>query len=157
MNAPTPERPIADLDLYDPDVNARRLEEWARLRAQCPVAYNPQHGGYWMVSRYDDIVKITRSRKIYSSRYTDEPVDGIEYIGILGIPPPPRVLGIGVHEVAEEMHVPLRRAMNPYFSPSVAESLRPTIEEYARWFLDQQIECGRIDAVRELAARSPPC
>jgi len=151
VSEPIPERPIADVDLYDPQVSARRVDEWARLRAQCPVAYNPQHGGYWMVSRYDDVVKVSRTRKAFSSRYLDEPVDGIEYIGVLGIPPPPRVLGIGVHEVAEGMHVPLRRAMNPYFSPSVAEALRPMIKEYARWFLDQQIESGRIDAVRELA------
>ncbi|HYB81776.1 MAG TPA: cytochrome P450 [Mycobacterium sp.] len=151
MTATTPERATADLDLYDPDVSARRLEEWATLRAQCPVAYNPQHGGYWMLSRYDDIVKVSRDPKTFSSRYTDGPVDGIEYIGILGIPPPPRALGIGVHEVAEELHVPLRRAMNPYFSQSVAESLRPTIARYVGWFLDERIESGRIDAVRELA------
>jgi cytochrome P450 len=151
VTATTPERATADLDLYDPDVHARRLDEWARLRAQCPVAYNPQHGGYWLVSRYEDIVTVARDRKTFSSRYTDEPVDGVEYIGILGIPPPPRVLGIGVHEVPGDLHVPLRRAMNPYFSPSVAESLRPTIERYVDWFLDEHIESGRIDAVRELA------
>jgi cytochrome P450 len=151
MTATTPERATADLDLYDPDVNTRRLQEWAKLRAQCPVAYNPHHGGYWMVSRYHDIVKVARDPKTFSGRYTDEPVDGVEYIGILGIPPPPRVLGIGVHEVAEDLHVPLRRAMNPYFSQSVAESLRPTIERYVGWFLDERIESGHIDAVRELA------
>lgn len=151
MTATTPERATADIDLNDPETHVRRLDEWARLRAQCPVAHNRQHGGYWMVSRYDDIVKVSRNRKTFSSRYSDEPVDGIEYIGILGIPPPPRVLGIGVHEVAEDLHVPLRRAMNPYFSPAVAESLRPTIENYVGWFLDERIESGRIDAVRELA------
>jgi len=151
VTATTPERATADLDLFDPDVSARRHEEWAGLRAQCPVAYNPQHGGYWMLSRYNDIVKVSRDPKTFSSRYTDEPVDGIEYIGILGIPPPPRALGIGVHEVAPELHVPLRRAMNPYFSQAVAESLRPTIERYVGWFLDERIESGRIDAVRELA------
>jgi len=151
VTATTPEPATVDLDLHDPDVNARRHEEWASLRAQCPVAYNPQHGGYWMLSRYNDIVKVSRDPRTFSSRYTDGPVDGVEYIGILGIPPPPRALGIGVHEVAEELHVPLRRAMNPYFSQSVAESLRPTIERYVGWFLDEQIESGRIDAVRELA------
>lgn len=150
MTATTPERATADIDFNDPETHARRVDEWARLRAQCPVAHNPQHGGYWMLSRYDDIVKVARNRKTFSSRYSDEPIDGIEYIGILGIPPPPRVLGIGVHEVAEDLHVPLRRAMNPYFSPSVAESLRPTIEDYVDWFLDERIESGRIDAVREL-------
>lgn len=151
MTATTPGRGAVDLDLHDPDTHARRLDEWATLRTQCPVAYNAHHGGYWMVSKYDDIVKVSRDRKTFSSRYSDEEIDGVEYIGILGIPSPPRVLGIGVHEVVEDLHVPLRRAMNPYFSVSVAESLRPAIRRYAGWFLDEQIGSGRIDAVRELA------
>lgn len=152
MTATNPDPATVDLDLYDPDVNARRVEEWAELRQRCPVAHNPQHGGYWMVSRYSDIVKVARDPRTFSSRYTDEPLDGVDYIGILGIPPPPRVLGIGMHEVPPELHVPLRRAMNPYFSTSVAESMRPTIQRYVNWFLDERIESGHIDAVRDIAS-----
>lgn len=152
MSVPVPEEATRDIDLHDPQVHARRLDEWSALRAQCPVAYNPRHGGYWMVARHEDITRVTRDRDTFSSFYSEEPVDGIDYIGILGIPTIRRPLGIGMHEVEDSLHIPLRRAINPYFSPTVAASMRPAIERYADWFLDQHIESGSIDAFGDLGA-----
>jgi cytochrome P450 len=146
-----PDRPTVALDLHDEALHARRLDAWAELRARCPVAYNAMHGGYWMVSGYDEIVTVSRDHETFSSRYEAEPVDGLEYIGIMGIPTMHRVLGIGLAEVPDDLHAALRRAMNPHFTPAKAVVMRPAIERAATWFLDECIESGRIDVVGELA------
>ena len=120
------------------------------MRRNCPVAYNPTYGGFWMISSYDDISTVARDRDRFSSFYSKEPVDGIDYIGIFGKPTIPRTLGIGLHEVPEDLHLPLRRAITPYFSPARAAAMRREIEQHTAWFVDERIESGTIDVCGDL-------
>ncbi|HET6951516.1 MAG TPA: cytochrome P450 [Acidimicrobiales bacterium] len=148
------DRLTVDFDHHDPNFHERRLDEWASLRS-CPVAFNPNHGGFWVVSGYDEVQAVARGDgTVFSRRYEHEPVDGVDYVGIMGLPKMAEihVLGSGLAEVSEELHHPLRRALTPFVSVAATQALQPDAERYATWFLDEMIESGRGDLVKDLTA-----
>lgn len=149
------DRLVADFDHHSSVWLGNRYQEWAELRAQGPVAWNPNYGGFWVVSGYDEVARVSRDEETFSSRYVPEPEEGISYIGITGVP---RIRGIppaGIAEVDGPVHQGLRRVMNPFLLPPAVEELRPFMEAVARWFLDRHIEAGHIDLVLDLTNPVP--
>ena len=65
-------------------------EVFARLRREAPVAWNPEHDGrgFWAVTRYKDIVAVSKRPEVFSSdrkhgghRMFDENVTGVAGVG----------------------------------------------------------------------------
>ena len=148
------EPPIVDFDHHRPEFHRDRLDRWAELRS-CPVAFNPNFGGFWVVSGYDEVAAVARDGATYSSRYVRESDDGIDYLGITGIPRAKHVPTAGIAEVEGPVHVALRRVMNPFLVPNAVEALRPLMRDTAAWFLDQHIESGAMDVVTDFASPVP--
>src|SRR5918996_163131 len=144
-----------DFDHHDDEFHADRHARWAELRRQCPVAHNPNYGGFWVVSGYDEVAAVSRDAETFSSRYvpgTDG--DGIDYVGIAGLPRgtiPPQ----GIAEVEGPRHGAVRRVLNRFFAPPAIARMQPLMEATTTWFLDQRIESGRIDLVLDLANPVP--
>jgi cytochrome P450 len=139
-------------DHHRRDFHARRLEEWATLRQTCPVAWNPNHGGFWAVASYDEVWAVARDGQVYSSKFEPGAADGIDYLGIAGVP---RKVGIplaGIAEIEGPDHHALRRVINAALHPKVAEERTGLMRAAARWFLDQKIESGAIDLVDDYAS-----
>ena len=150
----TSEPPVVDFDHHSPEFHDDRRERWAELRS-CPVAFNPRYGGFWVVSGHEEVAHVSRDGDTFSSRYEREPADGVDYIGITGIP---RLRGIppaGIAEVEGPLHQALRRAINPYMLPLAVERLRPFIESVATWFMDTHIENGAMDMVNDFLSPVP--
>ncbi len=59
------ERPIVDFDHHSQEFHQNRHGEWAELR-RCPVAFNPNFGGFWVVSGYDEVAAVSRLRSTAS-------------------------------------------------------------------------------------------
>lgn len=154
--SPGPDQyPMVDFDHHSEDFHSNRRAKWADMGTKCPVAYNPRYGGFWVVSGYQEVAKVSRDSDTFSSRFEPEPVDGIQYLGITGIP---RVRGIppaGIAEVEGPIHQALRRVMNPFMLPPAVEALRPFMDDVAGWFLDQKIAEGHMDLVLDLANPVP--
>ncbi len=85
MAEPAIERRVVDFDHHSREFHEARVAEWAALR-QCPVAYNERYGGFWVVSGYEEVAAVSRDEVTFSSRHLLEPEDGIDYLGIAGIP-----------------------------------------------------------------------
>jgi len=148
------ERPVADFDHHSQAFHDSRHAEWAKLR-RCPVAFNPNYGGFWVVSGYNEVAAVSRDADTFSSRYVPESVDGIDYLGITGIP---RMVGIppaGIAEAEGPVHQALRRVINPFLLPGAVDRLKPMIEAAATWFLDQRIESGEMDLVLDFTNPVP--
>ena len=58
---------------------------WSALRQEQPVAPSECHGGFWVVSRYRDVVDVCQRPEVFSSRYLSIPRD----IGAGDMPLPP--------------------------------------------------------------------
>lgn len=146
--------PTVDFDHHDHDFHRDRHDRWAGLRS-CPVAYNPRYGGFWVVSGHEEVAAVARDGTTFSSRYVAEPDDGIDYLGITGVPRAPTMPTAGIAEVEGPVHVALRRAMNPFLVPQAVERLRPLMHRATTWFLDQHIEAGSMDLVADFASPVP--
>jgi cytochrome P450 len=149
------DRPEVDFDQFSEEFDNNRHEEWAKMRARCPVAHNPNYGGFWVVSGYDEVVTVSRDGTTYSSKYEENSPDGIEYIGIMGVP---RMEGVPSAKIAEAegpTHVALRRLLNPFMLPSAVAEYRPFAEQCATWLLDQKIAEGEMDMVADFTNPVP--
>jgi cytochrome P450 len=146
--------PVVDVDHHDPDFHDRRREGWAELR-RCPVAFNERYGGFWMVSGHEEVEAVSRDAETFSSAHLREPVDGVTYLGIAGIPRGRSIPTAGIAEVEGPTHLALRRVINTRLVPNAVGRMRPLMEAAARWFLDQHVESGEIDLVLDYASPVP--
>lgn len=144
-----------DFDHHDPGFHAQRHQEWAELRARCPVAWNPRYGGFWAVAGYDGVTAVSRDNDVFSSEYTRPAADGVDLLGIAGIPRPRGIPAAGIAEVEGAHHAALRRAMNPFVLPRAVAEHAQLVRDAARWFLDQHVESGTIDLVDDYASPVP--
>jgi len=150
----TADSPTVDFDHHSPEFHRDRHARWAAMRA-CPVAHNPRFGGFWVISGYDEVATVARDADTYSSRHDRDAGDGIDYLGIAGIPRGPAIPTAGIAEVEGDLHAALRRVLNPFLVPAAIARLAPRMEATADWFLDRHIESGRIDLVLDYANPVP--
>jgi cytochrome P450 len=149
------ECPIADFDHHSREFHQNRHAEWAALRDRCPVAFNPNYGGFWVVSGHDEVAAVARDGETFSSKHAREPEDGIQYLGIAGIPRSKSIPTSGIAEVEGAVHTALRRVMNPFLVPNAVARMAPLMEQATTWFLDQRIEAGSMDLVLDLTNPVP--
>ncbi|MGE0386815.1 MAG: cytochrome P450 [Gammaproteobacteria bacterium] len=149
------ERIEVDVDHTAPAFNTNELAEWNALRARGPVVWNTRHGGFWMVTGFEEAAIVSREGEVFAHRYEPGATDGIDYIGTLGIPRPAGLPGIGLNESDGARHLEMRRALGPFFSPQAVSALVPFIEHTAQWFLDQRIADGAMDVVADYTGPIP--
>jgi cytochrome P450 len=150
----TSDRPTIEFDHHSKDYWENRLALWADAR-KCPVAYNPHHGGFWAISGYDEVGTVSRDNATFTSKYEANSADGIEYLGIMGVP---RLVGVPPAAIAEAEgppHAALRRIINPFMLPPAVAEYRPFMERCAAWFLDQKIADGHMDVVNDFTNPIP--
>jgi cytochrome P450 len=148
------ERAEVDFDHHSADFHDDRHAQWAELR-KCPVAWNPRYGGFWVVTGYDEVAAVSRDGDTFSSRYTPDSDDGIDYLGITGVPRGKMMPTIGIAEVEGNIHQALRKVLNPYLVPQAVAGMEPLMEAAATWFLDQKIEDGAMDMVHDFTNPVP--
>lgn len=133
--------------------SAEYAEHWreinAKNRQECPVAYSEAQGGFWQLSKYDDIARVARDDAGFSSFYVKP--DGSHH----GVTIPTT----SMRQVPIEMDPPeftaYRKLLNPAFSPAAAKDWEPYIRKVTTYCIDQFIESGRCDLVTDLANPVP--
>src|SRR5918994_7004646 len=56
-----------DFDIHAPAFAADPYPTYERLRRECPVVHGSQHGGYWLLTRYEDVREAARDWRTYTS------------------------------------------------------------------------------------------
>jgi cytochrome P450 len=108
-----------------------------------------------MVTNYDAASTVLREADVFAHKYEMGSDDGLDYIGVAGIPRHKDVPRMGLQEDDGPIHRELRRVLNPLFSPPRVEEERSSMRAVARWFLDQVIETGEMDIVLDYANPVP--
>ncbi len=143
-----------DIDLYDPDVYVRGVPHdiFRRLRGEAPVHFHPREApggpGYWVITRYEDIVRIERDTAVFSSwkggtnieDYGPEDMDVIRYLMINMDPP---------------QHMKFRKLVREGFAPRIIAAMEPHIRQICRGIVDKIADKGRCDFVKDLSAELP--
>ncbi|MER7015758.1 cytochrome P450 [Saccharopolyspora sp. NPDC000359] len=129
-------------------------DPWAAniaLNTHTPVAYSRHHGGFWLVSGYDQVSEVAHRPEVFSSEHELPNTPGRPQGTVV---PASSFRGIPL-EVDPPEFLQWRKQLNSFFSPPAARRLRPRIQQYATWCVDQCVESGEIDLVLDLANPVP--
>ena len=146
---------VVDFDHHAADFSRNELEISSQLRRRCPVAWNENYGGFWIITGYDAVANAARDGDTFAHKYEPHAADGINYQGEMGVPRPEGQPPLGIGEVDGPYHLALRRALTPFFSPGAVDSMRPFMEQSVHFFIDQRIADGQMDLVLDYASPVP--
>jgi len=152
---------LGTISLFDPDSyqGGPPHAYLRRLRREAPVCWHEKpgpevkcsaklDGGYWVISKYQDVVDISRNPHTFSS-----------YIGtcFLMDPGPEDMPGLQAQLVNMDPpgHVKYRRLVQRGFTPRMVAELEPRIRAHARRVVDNVARKGSCDFVTELACELP--
>lgn len=130
-------------DPHSPDLTPDRAYElYAELRSRCPVSHGDKYGGYWAVSRYDDVRAVASDAARFSS-------SGGVYVPAVSehrFPPidfdPPE-------------HARFRRLIAPLTSAAAAKAMEPKIQATVDRMVDAFIDEGHAELIEQLAIPLP--
>ncbi len=159
--------PIPTTDLALGDIHLGDIEQWlrpdregifAKLRAEAPVSFHdepvpppdvpfPQGPGFWAVTRFDDVMRVSRDPDGFHSAPS---------INIGDIPPEiAEWLGSMINMDAPK-HTKLRLIVNRGFTPRQVAKIEENVRLQAREIVDNVVNLGgECDFVSEIAAALP--
>jgi len=129
---------------YSPELQEDPYPHYARLRAECPIARSEESGGFWILSKYDDIHFVLQHHEIFSS--VQITVDPMSFTP-LGQDIPT--------QVDPPEHTRYRTLMNPWFSPRAIEAMEDTIRAAALELLEPMVGRSEWDFMADFAAPFP--
>ena len=143
---------LSEVELHDPDVYVRGVPHDALrlLRAEAPIHFHPEPGGpgFWVVSKYEDVVTVGKDPGRFSSHrggtnIQDYPPENLSTIQLLmlNMDPP--------------QHNKFRRLVSQGFTPRMVGKLEARIHDVARTIIDKIADRGECDFVRTVAAELP--
>jgi cytochrome P450 len=143
------DRKVTAFDHHSPEYaeNSRSIN--ADLRTKCPVAHTDAHGGFYVISRYDDVVAAAKNDEAFASGHE---VNGISPLGVTIPSSPVPMFPI---EMDPPDYLPYRRLLNPFFSPAASKAWEPRVARWVDVCLDHVIESGSFDIVDNLANPVP--
>ena len=142
---------LDEVDLTDLDVWEQRVpHDWLTLlRHEAPLFWQPESDGrgFWVLTRYDDIVAVSKDFETFSSEVggtsledlTPEEIEARK--SMLDMDPPP--------------HTRLRALVNKGFTPRVVNTYEDRIRAIARGILAQASEQDEFDWVEAVASEIP--
>jgi cytochrome P450 len=132
-----------DFDPLLPETFDSPLEDYRRLRKECPVAHSNAWGGFWALMKYSDVVNAaTESDTFITSKQNVVPK-----VAFTGRRPP-------LHLDPPE-HTPYRKALNPLLSERRVKQFEPKVREICARLLDKMVAKQGGDICSEFSARMP--
>jgi cholest-4-en-3-one 26-monooxygenase len=151
----------SEIDLLDLDRFARDgvPHEWfSQLRRTAPIAFHgePDGPGFYVFSRYDDVVAIGKDARHFSSDASRGMIVGLEE-------PTPELAallataegGASMINMDPPLHTRYRRLVNRGFTPRMIALLQDRIAAAAAEIVTRALDKGEIDFVADVAAELP--
>jgi cytochrome P450 len=129
-----------DVDIHDPAFVADPFAAFDRLRRECPVARSNEYGGFWLLTRYEDV----RAAAIDWRDYTSG-VAGVTAIPVIT----PRTEPQLPIEIDPPQHSRYRALVNPVFAPQRVAAITPRVKALIRSIVEHMAERGSAEAVSE--------
>lgn len=130
-------------DHHAPDFGPHINEVFRYMRGQCPVAHTDAYGGFWVLTRYKDVLSVVRDDDTFSLR---------EGLAI----PPHRQAGAPPTFLPGDLDPPqslvYRRLIEPIVMPAALAALEPGLRKVASELVDGFIEKGEADLVQDFVA-----
>ena len=132
----------ADLDHHDPRFVVEPWPVYAEVRRACPVARSERYGGFWLVTRYEDVTAAAKDWQTFTSSVAN----------VTAIPSShPREEPDLPVEIDPPLHTRYRQLVAPVFTRHYVASLKPRVRELAGGLLDRILDAGGGDLVSGLS------
>jgi cytochrome P450 len=115
-------------------------EEYRFLRKQCPLVHTSQYGGYWLLTRYEDVKRAALDSETY--------ISSVKAV----VPSDPRGIRRPPLNFDAPAHTPFRTALERTVKPARLKRLREPLERHAEAQLAYLLARGRGDVCTEFAA-----
>jgi len=132
-----------DFDPTEPEDFDSAHKRYRELRARCPVAYSSRWGGFWAVFRYEDVVRVARDHRIYTTTVQNV----VPPVAFTGRRPP-------LHLDPPE-HTLYRRVIDRTMNAARVRAMEPEIRRAVRDLLLPLVRAGGGDVAGEFAQRLP--
>ncbi len=138
-----PARPSYQLDNTDQELFGHLFETLNDMRETCPVAWSDTGGGFWALSKYNDVAFAAQNHEIYSVAQ-----------GIM-IPPTGASMPVIPAELDPPQHTKYRRLALPFFTERALAPFVPGIQDIVREAFDNVLPVGKADLVNDVALPVP--
>jgi cytochrome P450 len=122
---------------YDPEHEKFRIDVLRYARDNQPVAWTDAMGGFFLVTRYEDVQRVALDWETFSS------------VGGLPTPMPLRICPI---DADPPLQSALRQILNPLFSRGYLTRYVPQMEKLAVDLVDEFVVKGSVELVNDFAA-----
>ncbi len=129
---------------YNPELQDDPNRYVDLIREQCPVVHSEQFGGFWVLSRYEDVHVALQRHDLFSATQN--------------VVPPHQFTSLGPdlpNQVDPPLHGKYRSILNPALSPAVVLPMEGTIRQLARDLLEPVVAKGRSDFLQDFAVPYP--
>jgi cytochrome P450 len=132
-----------DFDHLAPEFGLRLHDALARLRAEDPVGRSECYGGFWVLTRYEDVLRVAQDWETFSS------ANGVT------VPHMATPLPSIPEEIDPPLHRVYKRLINAYFTPAAVAGYETPTRALVTRLLDDVIEDGACDLMAALARPFP--
>jgi len=122
------------------DSPAKIYEEYRYLRKHCPVIHTSQYGGYWLMTRYEDVKRAAMDSETF--------ISSVKAV----VPGDPRGLRRPPLNFDAPAHTPFRTALERTVKPARLSRLRESLYGHAEAQLAALLSRGHGDISAEFAA-----
>ncbi|WP_417318686.1 cytochrome P450 [Emcibacter sp.] len=134
---------MEDFDPLKPETLESPHEDYKRLRRECPVAHSDAWGGFWALTKYEDVAAAASDSETFITSVQNV----VPKVAFTGRRPP-------LHLDPPE-HTPYRRALAPLLAPKRVAGFEQVIREICNDLLDQMVAKGGGDICNEFSAPMP--
>jgi cytochrome P450 len=129
---------LDSFDIYDEHHAALLHEAMRYARGHCPVPHSEANGGYFMVTRYDDVYSVLQDDLTYSSAKGKS----VPHRQTLPMPP---------IDTDPPLHGDFRRLLNRHFSKAGLTRHHGAIQRLAEAAVERFVSTSRREVVRDFA------
>jgi cytochrome P450 len=123
-------------DYMSADHDRVKWEIFGYARERCPVARTAEGGGFWLVTRFEDVKRVLEDWETFSS--TESPVTP-SAVGLCPITDDPPV------------QTAARQLLNPLFSRGAVAGYEPAMRAAARDLIAKWIDRGSVELLTEFS------
>lgn len=134
---------MSDFDPTVTDDPAASHEMYAQLREHCPAAYTSAYGGFWALTRYEDVRDAASDPRTF--------ISSVRAV----VPSDPRGLRRPPLNFDAPNHTPYRRALDRTLQRARLTRLEPLLHEHARTALAPLLEKGEGDIATDFGVQFP--
>jgi cytochrome P450 len=131
-------------DPFSPELALQLYPTLARARDRCPFTHSDQLGGFWLATRYDDVLRIAQDWETFSSELGGAR-DG-------GSGERPKLYPVSIDPPLQRT---FKRLINAYFTPAVVEAWEQPTRALVNRLIDGFVESGECDFMGSFARPFP--